>query len=472
MNNLDLKSFIRCKRKAWLDLKGDKSEKIWSPHKSIEIINQQEIFNTFCNGELYSGLKGCELGSKGVIGLKIKNILFQNIPTEIRPQLLVKTFGSSRWGQYQYLPAIYKLGYRTTKEHLFDLAFCGICLENFQKSNIYRGLVISKFANKINIEEIDLNKKLRKKVINVFLNLNKSLEGLIPNITEDRKKCAICSWQNFCDSEAKKKGYLTDIDGIGSKTALLLKNNGISNINQLASSNKFILGEKLSTFNNQKNEKAAQFIKQAESYISGTPFRILQNKDLEKLIDKKDSGFFVFDIESNSEEKHDFLYGFLEINNLFEKIEDYSYEPILNIQKNHIESLRKVMNKLYSKKNWSVLHYGETEKLAIILLAKKLNYNLEEIEYLKSRFIDLHDLIRKSWILPIKNYSLKTVANWIGFVWKQKNVSGSKALYWWIQYKITKNEIFLKKVIKYNKDDCLATLYIAKWLIQNKWEAD
>ena len=62
---------------------------------------------------------------------------------------------------------------------------------------------------------------------------------------------------------------------------------------------------------------------------------------------------------------------------------------------------------------------------------------------------------------------MKSVANWTGFEWEQKQVSGSKALYWWIQYQITNNEIFLKKIIKYNRDDCMATLYIAKWLIKN-----
>ena len=118
------------------------------------------------------------------------------------------------------------------------------------------------------------------------------------------------------------------------------------------------------------------------------------------------------------------------------------------------------------------MHYGETERIAIILLAKKLNYNFEEIESLKYRFFDLHQVIRKTWILPIKNYSLKTVANWMGFEWEQKQVSGSKALYWWIQYTITHNDIFLKKIIKYNKDDCLATLWIAKWLIKNYKETN
>jgi len=464
-----LKSFIRCKRKAWLDFKGNKSLKNWSAHKSIEKINQYHIFHKFCKGDLYSGLKACERASKGVIGFKAKNILIQNIYAETYPQLLVKTIGKSKWGNYKYIPAVYKLGRKTTREHLFELAFNGIILEVFQESKIEKGLVITDLPDAdISFEEISLNKKLRKKVLDVFISLNQSLEGWIPEMTEDRKKCSICSWQNYCNKEAKKNGSLTDIDGIGSKTALLLKDNGIYNIQKLASLNEVELGNKLSKFNHQKYEKALKFINQAESYISGNPIENLRNEDLSNLLSKKNSGFFVFDIESNPDEKHDFLYGFLKLNNLFEEIEHHFYEPILNIKKNNKESYRKIMNKLCAEKNWPILHYGETEKIAIISLARKLNYDSEKIELLKSRFIDLHTLIRKSWILPIKNYSLKTVANWMGFEWEQKNANGSKALYWWIQYKITRQNVFLKKIIKYNKDDCLATLHIAKWLIKKQ----
>ena len=60
------------------------------------------------------------------------------------------------------------------------------------------------------------------------------MKGLIPDITEDRKNAAICSWQNFCDKDAKEMDYLTDIDGIGSKTAILLQKNGISNIQRIS----------------------------------------------------------------------------------------------------------------------------------------------------------------------------------------------------------------------------------------------
>ncbi len=468
MNSLHLKSFIRCKRKAWLDFKGKKSYGVWSPHKAIDKINQFQIFSEFCNSEIYTGLKACKNGYQGVIGLKIKGDLFQNINAEIRPQLLVKTKGKSKWGQYKYLPAVYKLGHKTTKEHLFDLAFSSILLETFQESKIEKGLVISSFDKKVNVEEIYLNKKLRKKVLNVLLSLNECLEGSIPEITQDRKKCTICSWQKFCDKEAKENGYLTDIDGIGSKTASLLITNGISDTQTLASYSEKQLGEKLSKFNDQKYEKASIFVKQAQAYISGEPYRISNKNDTDDLLEKTCSGFYIFDIESNPDEKHDFLYGFLKINNLFTNKEDLIYKPILNLKKNKGESYRKIIEILFSHKEWPVLHYGETEKIAIINIAKNLNFSFEEIDSLTSRFIDLHTLVRKSWILPLKNYGLKTVSNWLGFEWMQKNVSGSKALYWWIQYQITENEIFLKKIIQYNKDDCLATLEIAEYLIKNQ----
>jgi len=466
LNNLYLKSFIRCKRKAWLDYQGNKCHKIWSPHQSIEIINRYKIFYRISNGDLYAGAKACKRGSNGVIGLKTRSKLINNINTEIQPQLLRKVDGNSKWGKYKYIPVVYKLGHRTTKEHLFDLAFCSILLEPFQESKINKGLVISNYSTQINVEKIDLNQKLRKKVLNTFLDLNEYLNRSIPNITEDRKKCTICSWQKFCDKEAKYNGYLTDIDGIGSKTAFFLQKNGISNIKELATSGEIELGEKLLQFKDKKYEKASKFINQSKAYSSGIPIQIFESENISNLLSNKDSGFFIFDIESNPDEKHDFLYGFLKVNNLFKNIEDDYYDPILNLKKNSKKSYKEIIQKLFSEKYWPVLHYGETEKIAIINIARQLELNVKEIEILKSRFIDLHLIIRESWILPIKNYSLKTVANWMGFKWKQPNVSGSKALYWWIQYQSTLNDLFLRKIIKYNQDDCLATLQIAKWLIK------
>ena len=202
---------------------------------------------------------------------------------------------------------------------------------------------------------------------------------------------------------SKRNGYLTDIDGIGSKTASLLKAKGITNTQTLASYNEKQLGEKLSKFNDQKYEKASAFVKQAQAYISGESYRISNKNDVNDLLEKTSSGLYIFDIESNPDDKHDFLYGFLKINNLFTKKEELIYKPILNLKNNKGESYRQIIETLFSQKEWPVLHYGETEKISIINIAKNLNFSDQEIDSLASRFIDLHTLIRKSWILPLKN---------------------------------------------------------------------
>ena len=133
----------------------------------------------------------------------------------------------------------------------------------------------------------------------------------MPEITQDRKKCTICSWQKFCDKQAKEQGYLTDIDGIGSKTASLLMTNGISDTQTLASYSEKRLGEKLSKFKDQKHEKASLFVKQAQAYISGEPYRISNKNNTNDLVEKTCSGFYIFDIESSPDDMHDFLHGFL-----------------------------------------------------------------------------------------------------------------------------------------------------------------
>ncbi len=466
MNNFLLKSYLKCKRKAWLDYKGDKSYKNWSAQKSIQLINQYKNFSLLANGELFRGLKACEKGYKGVIGLKIKQNLKEGINAEVYPPLLIKINGKSKWGKYKYIPVVSKLGRKTTKEHFYELALCSILLESYEGVKIDFGLVISNTQNILKTEKVILNKKIRNKTINIFSEMVDSLKGNIPNITEDRKKCSICPWQTFCDKEAKLKGYLTDIDGIGKKTANILKTIGISNFKQLAVSNKILLDEQLANFQEKNLERTSKFINQSKSYSTGIPIQLKNINDLNKLIFRQKSGFFVFDIESNPDEKHDFLFGFLTMKKNNKGYYSDNYDPILNLnnEKNKIY-IKKIFIKLFTNRDWPVLHYGETEKIAIIKLAEQFSLNITEMENLKSRFIDLHLLVRETWILPLKNYSLKTVAQWTGFEWQNINASGSKALFWWIQYQETLNESFLKKIIEYNKDDCKATLHIANWLI-------
>ena len=131
------------------------------------------------------------------------------------------------------------------------------------------------------------------------------------------------------------------------------------------------------------------------------------------------------------------------------------------------------MRKLNHHKEFPILHYGETEPISLLKLGLRQGASPHEIDELKKRFIDIHLLIREYWCLPVRNYGLKSIAEFIGFEWEQANTDGARALLWWRQWKKSRklNNIYsknLNSIFKYNRDDCIATLMIAKWLIDQE----
>ena len=153
-------------------------------------------------------------------------------------------------------------------------------------------------------------------------------------------------------------------------------------------------------------------------------------------------------------------------------IKDAKYHPILMLyQDTELKRWSRLKRKLNNHKDWPILHYGETEAIAIKKIAKNQLLSPLEINLLQERFIDIHLRVRENWILPVRSYGLKSIADWIGFKWSQPNPDGALALLWWRQWKnsLEENRSSCKsidKIFTYNKDDCLATWAVAKWLLE------
>ena len=163
-------------------------------------------------------------------------------------------------------------------------------------------------------------------------------------------------------------------------------------------------------------------------------------------------------------------------NNIYNEInfKNIKYSPLLNLEKDTESYLwKRIKRKLNHHKDLPILHYGETEPISLLKLGLRQGASLHEIDALKKRFIDIHLLIRECWCLPVRNYGLKSIADFIGFEWEQSNADGASALLWWRQWKNSRrlNNIYsknLNSIFKYNRDDCIATLMIAKWLIDQE----
>ena len=476
INNILLRNWIQCRRKAWLEIYGDKQKKLWTAHSSLQLNHQIECFHHLSKKSYGIGIQACEEGKDIAYGIRIKYPLIKDRIIKGNLPILKKTSGESIWGDFSYQPVLARQGKKLTREHRLILSMAGLLIENLQKSPVSKGLILHKENENISIEKVSITNNMHKEIIECLLRLEKDIDSKTPPpITSNRKKCTICSWRKDCESASIKEGNLIDLSGIGAKRKLLLMKVGIKNIEELSKIKHYELREKLEIYGRQHGEIAKQIVLQSQSQMTNKAIKLKPETVINNLEEAK--GLFIYDIESDPDVKHDFLHGLIRLPNRVNNEIDFKkikYTPLLNLEKSTESFLWKRINrKLGNNKDFPILHYGETEPISLLKLGERQGANPNELNALKKRFIDIHLLVREYWCLPVRNYGLKSIAEWIGFEWTQSNVNGARALLWWRQWKKSRklNNIYsknLNSIFEYNLDDCLATLMIAKWLTNKK----
>ena len=476
INDHLLNSWIRCRRKAWLEMYGDNRKKLWTAHSTLQLNHQIDCFHNLSQKSYGLGIQACEEGKNIAYGIRLKYPLIKNIIIKGNLPILKKTLGESIWGNFSYQPVLARQGRKITREHRLILAMKGLLLTNLQKYQVKKGILLYKENEIVKFEKISLNTNTNKELINSLSTLEKDIESKTPPpITSNRKKCTVCSWKKYCDSIAIKKGSLSEVSGIGAKREMLLNKIGINNIEDLSNTKHYKLKEKLAKFGTQHADISKKIILQSQSQKTNKPIKLNNQIALNNL--KESKGFYIYDIESDPDIRHDFLHGFIRLPQNIKneiRLEKLKYTPLLNLEKKDENSTwKRIIKKLNVNKEYPIIHYGETEPISLLKLGLREGANPNEIETLKKRFIDIHLLIREYWCLPVRNYGLKSIAEWIGFEWKQTNVDGARALLWWRQWKNSRkiNRMYsrnLNSIFEYNRDDCIATYMIAKWLIDNE----
>ena len=70
----------------------------------------------------------------------------------------------------------------------------------------------------------------------------------------------------------------------------------------------------------------------------------------------------------------------------------------------------------------------------------------------------------KRIIVPTYSNSIKVVAPWLGFKWRQDDVTGTNSMTLYYDYLKTKDSKLLQKILDYNEDDVLAMKVVREWL--------
>jgi predicted RecB family nuclease len=169
-----------------------------------------------------------------------------------------------------------------------------------------------------------------------------------------------------------------------------------------------------------------------------------------------------FDVETDPMHDFCYLHGFVERH--YRDPSTEKYIPFFANHANEKEEERVFIDAWhYIKQHFpcTVYYYSPYEKT----IWKKLGQKYPEIitpSELESFFssplvIDLYsDIVRKYTEWPTYNYSIKDLAKYLAFRWRDESPSGAESIEWYHRW-LEKGKIEIKeRILQYNEDDCIA----------------
>ena len=370
------------------------------------------------------------------------------------PTILIKRTGKSRFGDWEYMPVNIKLGRRAKPEYKLIAAFHAQLLAIIQKQIPQRSQLILKEHNDYFVNlDIWLN-KAQDVVAECLTMLAQQQE---PEVFISRQRCSLCSWHGYCYQIAKSKQHLSLVPGITPKRYQLMQDIGVDSFASLLEVPETSLAIAIS------DDIARQLKQQVESLKSDRPIV----RDSFDLINTQPipTGVFeiYFDIEAEPERQIDYLLGVLLLDRSTGTEKFYAF--VAEKPEDEGKIWQEFLDFIALYPDAPIFHYSEYEIDTIKRLGKLYNTPKAITKELVSRLVDLHEWVMESTILPVESYSLKALANWLGFYWRETSGSGDQSVCWYDRWLNTQDRALLNLILSYNEDDCRATRCLKDWLL-------
>ena len=115
-------------------------------------------------------------------------------------------------------------------------------------------------------------------------------------------------------------------------------------------------------------------------------------------------------------------------------------------------------------KDSTVFYYSQFEATSYKRLARKFPSvcSVDDVEQLFAtpEMIDLYAIVKRHTEWPCNNFSIKTLAVYCGFHWRDESPSGAASIEWYRRWLETGDLAIKDRICAYNNDDCIATGYV------------
>jgi predicted RecB family nuclease len=271
--------------------------------------------------------------------------------------------------------------------------------------------------------------------------------------------CKLCHWHTFCIAELIAADDLTLIPFL-SRSDRDVMCASIPTIAALATTNPdgFIKGKK-TVFAGVGAERL-RLLQQRAAMLKASP----PNPYLREPVSL---GLFplelFFDVEVDPLRDICYLHGFVERRNQDNGTERFisffAEEPTPAAERNAFTG---ALDYLAGNAHGAIYYYSKYERTIYRKLQEKYPdvCTPEDIEQLfePSRAVDLYgDVVLKATEWPTRDHSIKTLAKYLGFTWRDTHPSGAASVEWFDRWCKEHHREIRQRILDYNEDDCRAT---------------
>lgn len=298
----------------------------------------------------------------------------------------------------------------------------------------------------------------------VLNNVSFLLENKAQNKPAMAGVCKLCPWYNSCKKWAKDNDDPTCLFYLGrSKRDILSEDLQVNTIMDILNIDVADLMEQ------KKKDKA--FLK---GLGQATLDKIVARADIlkntknpvayEKIIFPKVQYELFFDIEDDPTQEFIYLHGVYERSQKGERFLDFTAKDVSSEEEKRAwTEFWQYIRKL-PKDDFAVYYYSHHEKTTYKKMQKTYPDVVSEQEveefFAHPNVIDLYKIVLKNTDWPVGSYSLKALAQYLGFSWRDETPSGALSIQWFNDYIQTKEPDKLERILLYNEDDCKATMVL------------
>jgi len=491
-----LYDYFQCPHRVWRDIYGPQEEKNPEPNPFVELLWEKGVLR---EKEVVAGLgKLLDLSSRN------KDDQFQKTLEAMQSEIPLIYHGYIRWEHLAgepdllrknddgtYTPIDIKSGRgmegvdeeegdagKLKKHYAAQLALYIEILEQlgFTKSHI--GKIYDIDSKEV---DYDLDSPMGVKNKQTWWQKYQDTKNEVSLLVENKRKndpaligiCKLCPWYTSCKKLCTDRNDLSMEFSLGrSKRATLQEDVGITTVTELATIDIPSLLAKKATDKEYLRglaESSLTTLKKRASVLVSSKTPVIYTP----IVFPKVAYELYFDIEDDPTQGFVYLHGVYERHDGKER-----YIPFVAKENS------KDAEKQAWKEFWDYIHalppddyclyyYSSHEPTTYKRMQKQYTdvISLDEIEtiFTSQHAIDLYyGCILKYTDWPLYSYSLKEIARYLGFDWRDKTPSGALSIQWFNEYLEDKDPKKLQRIIEYNEDDCKATMVIKDYLDNRK----